>query len=211
MRRTVVTRAVIKQAVIKQALRLWPAVAVTAALVLALLAYGVLAAARDRGSGTAPGPLARIGGALVGVTDQSELRRGRALVDEASRPGLSPGAAFKRRGRAAALLAQAAVHGPAADRARASQLLAVLALADAAADPGASGQYLAVARSGFVAAIRLDPRDDASKYDLELLLTLGRKRQQARDAAAARPRSGTNRPAGKPKSAPGSGNAGSGY
>jgi hypothetical protein len=206
-----VKQAVVRRAVLKRALRLWPAVAVTAALALALLAYGVLATARDTGSGTAPGLLARIGGAVVGVNDQSELRRGRALMDEAARPGLSPGAAFKRRGLAAASLAQAALHGPAADRARASQFLAVLAIDDAAADPGPSERYLAVARSGFAAAIRLDPHDDASKYDLELLLTLDRKRQQARDAAAGRARSGTNPRAAKPKSAPGSGNAGSGY
>jgi hypothetical protein len=189
--------------------QLWPAIAVTAALVLALLAYAVLAAARDMGSGTAPGLTARIGGALVGVDDQSELRRGRALVDEAAKPGLSPGAAFRRRGRAAASLAQAAVRGPAADRARASQLLAVLALDDAAGDPGPSERYLTVARSGFAAAIRLDPRDDASKYDLELLLSLDRKRQQARDGAG-RIRSGRSHRA-SPKSTPGSAKAGSGY
>jgi hypothetical protein len=201
---------------VRRAARLWPAVAVTVALALAVLAYGVLAAARDLGSGTPPGLLARIGGALVGVNDQSELRRGRALVDEAARPGLSPGAAFKRRGRAAASLARAARSGPAADRARASHLLAVLALADAAADPGPSRRYLAVARSGFAAAIRLDPRDDASKYDLELLLRLTRKRQQGRDRAAGRAHSGsassgTTGQVRTPKAAPGSGNAGSGY
>jgi hypothetical protein len=201
----------VRRAVVRQALRLWPAIAVTAALALALLAFGVLTAARDVRSGTAPGLLARMGGALVGVSNQSELRRGRALVDEAAKPGLSAGAAFKRRGRAAAALAPVAVRGPAADRARASHLLAVLALDDAAADPGSAARYLAVARSGFAAAIRLDPNDDASKYDLELLLTLDRKRQQARDAAAGRARSGTNRRAAQPKSASGSGNAGSGY
>jgi hypothetical protein len=201
----------VRSAVVKLTLRFWPAVAVTAALALALLASGVLAAARDMRSGTPPGPLARIGGTLVGVNDQSELRRGRALADEAARPGLSPGAAFKRRGLAGASLAQAALHGPAADRARASHLLAVLALADAAADPRSSARYVAVARNGFADAIRLDPHDDASKYDLELLLALERKRQQARDQATRRPHSGTSRPAGKPKSAPGSGNAGSGY
>jgi hypothetical protein len=122
---------------------------------------------------------------------------------------LSPGAAFKRRGLAAAALAQAALRGPAADRARASHLLAVLALEDAAADPGPSQRYLAAARSGFAAAIRLDPRDDASKYDLELLLSLDRKRQQAQDVAAAHSRRSGR--AGNPKPAPGSGNAGSGY
>jgi hypothetical protein len=199
----------VRRAVVRQALRLWPAIAVTAALALALLAFGVLTAARDVRSGTAPGLLARMGGALVGVNNQSELRRGRALVDEAAKPGLSAGAAFKRRGRAAAVLAPVAVRGPAADRARASQLLAVLALKDAAADPGPSERYLAVARSEFAAAIRLDPRDDASKYDLELLLSLDRKRQQARDVAAAQSRSAQR--AGNPKQAPGSGNAGSGY
>jgi hypothetical protein len=186
------------------------------ALALAVLAYGVLAAGRDLGSGTPPGLPARIGGALVGVNDQSELRRGRALVEEAARPGLSPGAAFKRRGRAAASLAHAARRGPAADRARAWHLLAVLAVADAAADPGPSQRYLAAARSGFAAAIRLDPRDDDSKYDLELLLSLARKRQQGRDRAAGRTHSGsanagTTGPVTAPKAAPGSGNAGSGY
>jgi hypothetical protein len=194
---------------VRRAVQLWPAIAVAAALVLALLAYGVLAAGRDMGSGAAPGLVARIGGALVGVNDQSELRRGRALFEQAGKPGLSPGAAFRRRGLAAASLAQAALHGPAADRARASQLLAVLALADAAADPGPSERYLAVARSGFAAAIRLDPGDDASKYDLELLLSLDRKRQQAQNAAAGRARSGTSRQAGS--RTPGSGNPGSGY
>jgi hypothetical protein len=194
---------------VRRAVQFWPAIAVAAALVLALLAYGVLAAGRDMGSGAAPGLVARIGGALVGVNDQSELRRGRALFEQAGKPGLSPGAAFRRRGLAAASLAQAALHGPAADRARASQLLAVLALADVAADPGPSERYLAVARSGFAAAIRLDPRDDASKYDLELLLSLDRKRQQAQNAAAGRARSGTSRQAGS--RTPGSGNPGSGY
>jgi hypothetical protein len=201
---------------VRRAVRLWPALAVTVALALALLGYGVLAAARDLGSGTPPGLLARIGGALVGVNDQSELRRGRALVDEAARPGLSPGAAFKRRGRAAASLARVALRGPAADRARASHLLAVLALADAAADPRSAQRYLAVARSGFSAAIRLDPRDDTSKYDLELLLSLDRKRQRGRDGAARRAHSGsansgTTGRVRMPKAAPGSGSAGSGY
>jgi hypothetical protein len=197
---------------VKQALRLWPVIAVAVALALALLAAGVLAAARDMGSGAPPGLLARVGGALVGVNDQSALRRGSALVREAAQPGLSPGAAYKRRGLAAASLAQAALRGPAADRARASQLLAVLALEDAAADPGQSQRHLAAARSGFAAAIRLDPRDDASKYDLELLLSLDRERQQQqqkKEEAAAR--SASSRRAGNPKTAPGSGNAGSGY
>jgi hypothetical protein len=199
---------------VRRAARLWPALAVTVALALAVLAYGVLAAARDLRSGNPPGPLARIGGALVGVNDQSELRRGRALFEDAARPGLSPGAAFKRRGRAAAALAQAALRGPAADRARASHLLAVLALADAAADPGNSQRYLAVARSGFAAAIRLEPSDDASKYDLELLLSLARKRQQGRDRTAGRAHSGSGdsgTTGRRVKAAPGSGNAGSGY
>jgi hypothetical protein len=193
--------------------RLWPAIAVTAALALALLAYTVLAAARDMGSGTAPGLMARIGGGLVGVSDQSELRRGRALADDAARPGLAPGAAFRLRGRAAAALAQAALSGPAAGRARALQLLAVLALADAAADPRSAQRYLADARSGFATAIRLDPRDDASKYDLEFLLSLSHKRQrrQAQNGAARAARSGTTRPAGKLNTAPGSGSAGTGY
>jgi hypothetical protein len=201
---------------VRRAARLWPALAVTVALALALLAYGVLAAGRDLRAGTPPDLPARLGGALVGVNDQSELRRGRALVDEAARPGLSPGAAFKRRGRAAASLAQAARRGPAEDRARASHLLAVLALADAAADPRSAQRYLAVARSGFSAAIRLDPRDDASKYDLELLLSLARKRQRGRDRAAGHARSGsansgTTGRVRMPKAAPGSGSAGSGY
>jgi hypothetical protein len=191
--------------------RFWPAIAVTAALALALLAYGVLAAGRDLGSGAAPGLPARIGGALVGVNDESELRRAGALVDEAARPGLSPGAAFRRRGLAAASLAQAELRGRAVDRARASHLVAVLALEDAAADPVSSERYLAVARSGFAAAIRLDPRDDASKYDLELLLSRDRRRQQARDVTAGRGRPGATRRLGKPKPAAGSGDAGSGY
>jgi len=191
--------------------RFWPAIAVAAALALALLAYGVLAAGRDLGSGAAPGLPARIGGALVGVNDQSELRRGRALFEEAARPGLSPGAAFRRRGLAAASLAQAELRGPAVDRARASHLVAVLALEDAAADPVSPERYLAVARSGFAAAIRLDPRDDASKYDLELLLSRDRKRQQARDGTAGRARPGATRRLGNPKPAAGSGDAGRGY
>jgi hypothetical protein len=191
--------------------RLWPAVAVAVALVLALLAYAVLAAVRDLGSGRAPGPAARIGGALVGADDQSELRRGRALLLEPVRTRLSPGAASKRRGLAGASLAAAALRGPAADRARAWQLLAVLALEDAAGDPGPSGHYLAAARSGFAAAIRLDPRDDASKYDLELLLRLERKRQQGRERAPGRARSGAKGGAARLRSAPASGEAGSGY
>jgi hypothetical protein len=162
----------------RRALHLWPALAITVAVGLALLANGVLAAARDAHSGSAPGPLARVGGALVGMRDNRELRRALPVVDAAARPGLSPGVAFRRRGRAESALARAAQTGTAAGRARASHLLAVLALNDAAADRTNAQRYTAAAIGGFTAAITLDPGDDASKYDLELLFTLDAKRQR---------------------------------
>ena len=209
--------ALIRQApLLRRALHLWPALAITISVGLALLAYGVLSAARDARSGSAPGPLARAGGALVGMRDNRELRRALPLVDAAARPGLSPGAAFRRRGRAESALAPAAQTGTAAARARASHLLAVLALNDAAADRTNARQYTAAAIGGFTAAITLDPSDDASKYDLELLLTLDAKRrneQQQQGAAAGRGRGRGSATGGRGHvgSGAGSSNAGSGY
>jgi hypothetical protein len=191
----------------RRALHLWPALAFLLAVALALLAGGVLAAARDARSGTAPGVVARVGGALVGAGDDAELRRALGLVDAAARPGLSPGAAFRRRGFAAAALAQAAQSGSARGRARASHLLAELALQDAAVDRANAQRYVHDAIGAFTAAARLDPHDDASKYDLELLLALESKQQRKQEAsggdrgAAARARgragSGSGAPSGK--------------
>ena len=195
-------------------LRLWPALAISAAVALALLAYGVLAASRDARSGATPGPLARADGALVGARDDRELRRALPLVDAAYRPGLSPGAAFRRRGRAARALARAAQSGSAAARARASHLLAVLALQDAAVDRAHAQQYMAAAVAGFTTAARLDPHDDASKYDLELLLSLDDKRQhqqQQRGGAAPGGQRGPARGRGRAKSGAGFTDAGKGY
>jgi hypothetical protein len=199
-------------AVLKRGLHLWwPALAIPVAVVLALLAYGVLAAARDARSGAAPGVLARVGGTLVGVSDDRELRRGLLLVDAAARPGLSPGAAFRRRGVAEAALARAAQTGSPSARARASHLLAVLALEDAGADRANAPRYQAAAVGGFTAAIRLDPHDDASKYDLELLLSAEGKRQQQRGGGAGRGSGGAAH--GHGRTGPGSGvsDTGSGY
>jgi hypothetical protein len=162
-------------------LRLWPALAVLAAVVLLLLADGVLAAARDARSGAASGILARAGGTLVGAVGDRELRRALPLVDAALEPGLSPGTAFRRRGLAAAALARATQSGSAAGRARASHLLAVLALQDAAVDRANARDYLRDAIGELTAAARLDPHDDASKYDLELLLRLDGKQHPRQD------------------------------
>jgi hypothetical protein len=167
----------------RRALHNWPALAITVAVGLALLGYGVLDSARDARSGSAPGPLARVGGALVGMRDNRELRRALPLVDAAARPGLSPGVAFRRRGRAESALAAAVQTGTAVARARASHLLAILALDDAAADQTNAQQYTAAAVRGFTAAITLDPSDDASKYDLELLFALDAKRRQQQPAS----------------------------
>jgi hypothetical protein len=191
--------------------RFWPALAVFLAVALALLAYGVLAAARDTRSAVAPGVLARVGGALVGVDDDRELRRALPLVAAAARPGLSPGAAFRLRGRAAASLAQAAQSGSVTARARASHLLAVLALQDAVVDHANAKQYAASAAGGFTAAIRLDPHDDASKYDLELLLSLDAKRRQQRGAGTGGGHRGAARGKAHARSGAGGGPAGSGY
>jgi hypothetical protein len=169
---------------VKRGLRLWPAVAILAAVALALLADGVLAAARDARSGASPGILARAGGTLIGVSDDRELRRALPLVQAAAEPGLSPGSAFRRRGLAAAALTRAAQSGPPAARARASHLLAALALRDAAVDRANARDYMGEAIRGFTAAARLDPRDDASKHDLELLLRLDGKRQRREDAGS---------------------------
>jgi hypothetical protein len=169
----------------RRTLRDWPALAIIVALGLALLGCAVFASARDARSGSAPGTLAHVGGALIGMRDNRELRRALPLVDAAARPGLSPGLAFRRRGRAESALAPAAQTGTAAGRARASHLLAVLALNDAAADRTNARQYTAAAVGGFTAAIRLDPSDDASKYDLELLFTLDAKRRQQQQQGAA--------------------------
>jgi hypothetical protein len=198
---------------LKRALHLWPALAITVAVGLALLAYGVLAAASDARSGSAAGPLARVGGALVGIRDNRELRQALPLVDAAERPGLSPGVAFRRRGRAESALARAAQTGTAAARARASHLLAVLALKDAAADQTNAQQYTAAAVGAFTAAIILDPSDDASKYDLELLFALDAKRrqQQQQSPAAGRGRGGATGGHGRTGSGAGSSNPGSGY
>jgi hypothetical protein len=204
----------VTQALLRRALHLWPALAMTVAVGLALLAYGVLAAARDARSGSAPGPLARVGGALVGMRDNRELRRALPQVEAAARPGLSPGVAFRRRGRAESALAPAAETGTPAARARASHLLAVLALDDAAADRTNAKQYTAAAIGGFRAAITLDPADDASKYDLELLFTLDAKRRQQQQGAGAgrgRGRGGATGGHGHVGAGAGSSNPGNGY
>jgi hypothetical protein len=195
---------------------LWPVLAVAVALVFALLAYGVFAAARDARSETAPRMLARVGEALVGTGDDRELRRALPLVDAAARPGLSPVAAFRRRGRAEEALARAAQSGSPAARARASHLLAVLALNDAAVDRANAQRYVAEAVAGFRAAIRLDPHDDASKYDLELLLSLHGKQQQQQQqqhagAAAGRRHGGASSGRGHAISGAGAADVGSGY
>jgi hypothetical protein len=196
---------------VRRSLRLWPALAVPVAVALALLAYGVRAAAGDARSGAAPGMLARAGGALVGADDDRELRRALSLVDAAARPGLSPGAAFRLRGLAEAALARARQSGSASERARASHLLAVLALQDAAVDRANAQQYRATAVGGFKAAIRLDPNDEASKYDLELLLSLDGKRQQQQSGTGGRGQGGAARGHGRTATGAGASNAGSGY
>jgi hypothetical protein len=204
-----------KQELLRRGLHLWPALAIAVAVGLALLAYGVLASARDARSGSTPGPLARVGGALVDMRDNRELRRALPLVDAAARPGLSPGVAFRRRGRAESALAPAVTTGTAAARARASHLLAVLALDDAAADRTNAQQYTAAAVAGLTAAITLDPSDEASKYDLELLFTLDAKRrqqqQQGASAGQKRGRGGATGNRGRTGSGAGSSNPGSGY
>jgi hypothetical protein len=184
---------------IRRAFRFWPGLAALAAVVLALLAHGVFAAADDARSGRSPGALASTGEALVGTRDDRVFRRTLALVAAATQPGLSPGAAFKRRAVAEAALAQATQDGPARIRAQAAHLLAALALRDAAVDRDNAQRYIADAISGFTTAIRLDPHDNASKFDLELLLSVGgnqeRRRgpgRQSRGAAGAAPgRSGS--------------------
>jgi hypothetical protein len=196
---------------VRRLLHLWPALAVPVAVALALLAYGVLAAAGDARSGAAPGMLARAGGALVGAGDDRELRRALSLVAAAARPGLSPGAAFRRRGLAEAALAQVARSGSAPERARASHLVAVLALQDAAVDRANARQYLAAAVGGFTAAIRFDPNDDASKYDLELLLSLEGKRQRQQGNAGGRGQGASGSGHGRAASGAGAADAGSGY
>jgi len=197
-------------AAVRRAVQLWPAIAVSAALVLALLAYGVLAAGRDMGSGTAPGLVARIGGALVGVKDQSELRRGRALFEQAAKPGLSPGAAFRRRGDCCCVArsgGRCAVRQPIVRAPRSCWRCSPSPTPPPTRGPR-SGTWPSRGtgsrpRSGSTRATT--PRSTT----LELLLSLDRKRQQAQNEAAGRARSGTSRQVGS--RTPGSGNPGSGY
>jgi hypothetical protein len=134
------------------------------------------------------------------------------LFGAATQPRLSPGAAFRRRGLAETALVPAAHAGTAAGRARAAHLLGVLALADAAADRSNAQQYTAAAIGAFTTAITLDPSDDASKYDLELLFTLDAKRQQQQQGAgAARGRGSAGRNPGQAGSGAGISDAGRGY
>jgi hypothetical protein len=161
----------------RRALRLWPALAVAAAAALALLAHGVLAAADDARSGASPGALARVGESLVGTRDDRLLRRALALEAAADRPGLTPGAALRKRAVAEEKLTAAAASGPPAERARAAHALALAALKDAAVDRENVAAYGAAATASLREAIRLDPLDADSKLDLELLLT-SKARQQ---------------------------------
>jgi hypothetical protein len=67
---------------------------------------------------------------------------------------------------------------------QAANLLGILSLADAATDPANGRKYMGEAVSAFEGAIRLDPRAEDAKYNLELLLTL---RPKAAHATAERP------------------------
>src|SRR5207248_7652923 len=111
--------------------------------------------------------------------DDRLLRRALALEAAADRPGLAPGAAFRKRAVAEEALARSARSGPAVERARAAHALSLAALKDAAVDRANVAAYAAAAVGSLREAIRLDPLDSESKLDLELLLT-AKAQQQGR-------------------------------
>lgn len=102
--------------------------------------------------------------AALGRSDRDEQALRAALVLAADR---SPGA----HARAEAALLQAARRGPRRFEAQAANVLAAFAVAHG---NGAGGVKLATRL--YRRAVRLDPLDEASKFDLELLLTLRGKR-----------------------------------
>ncbi len=172
-------------------IRVRPVAAVALAVVAvlaALLAADVRGwpAALDRGDAlyaiaparaqwTAPGRLGGLAGSILGTAGELSSRRAlalyaKAIVDQATLP-------FQEEVETARVYATAALAAPAAsgDAAIASQartLQGVLA-ADAASRGGGVSQVDA-AIGDFIEAIRLEPENEAAKFDLELLLRLGK-------------------------------------
>jgi hypothetical protein len=89
---------------------------------------------------------------------------------------------------AAQLLEQASRSGPTPVRAQASNVLAALTLRQGGRDATAQSEHL------YANAVRLDPADDASKFDLELLLTIGGG-NRTRQHSKARSKAGKHAPA----------------
>ena len=143
---------------------------VVAALGLAaLLAAGarlLLAVPGQVERGAGPGLTAR----AVGAGDDIRSRRTLRLAGQATAGGRN---AVRVRSEAESALAHQS------RSAQAANLLGVLTLADAAADPANGRKYAGEAVSAFKAAIRLDPRAEDAKFNLELLLTLKPKAAQA--------------------------------
>jgi hypothetical protein len=99
----------------------------------------------------------------AGAGDDIALRKSLRLAARATVTGRN---AVRARSEAEAALAKAS-HSP-----QAANLLGILSIADASSDPANGSKYAGAAVSAFKAAIRLDPRSDDAKYNLELLLTL---------------------------------------
>jgi hypothetical protein len=139
---------------------LLPLALLPAAAALAFAARAVLAVPGQVDAARGPGAAAR----TVGAADDIRLRQSLLLGHRAADAGRT---AVRLRSRAETALAVEATHD-----AGAANLLGALTLLDAGADPANASRYVGEAASAFQAALRVDPRSEEAKYNLELLLTL---------------------------------------
>jgi hypothetical protein len=188
------------------------ALVLAAAVIAALLAADIRAwdhamregdarfAAGDRGRWETDERLDGVARRFLRIDDDREGRQALALFRVARRRGQELGAGLERqgaRGAAERALTNAAESADSGSAAQASVLLGVLAFSDPRAgrtdEPTPSERALAA----FEQAHRLDPGNEAAKYDLELLLRLIEARGERPGAApGAGPRAGGRRGAG---------------
>lgn len=143
------------------AARRWlPLALVPAAAGLALAAHALLSVPAEVRDARGPGAAAR----AVGADDAIRLRRSLRLAAAAA---AAPRGAVRLRGAAELALSREAPR-----HAQAATLLGTLTLLDAVADPANGARYTGEAANAFRTALRVDPRSEDAKYDLELLLTL---------------------------------------
>jgi hypothetical protein len=152
---------------------------------------------------------AGVGGALIGVQDDVEMRRGlRAiLLARLEDPTVSdPELSLRRNESQARLEAIATGDGPDERRSRAAGLLGVLGLARLVTETQDRVTLLESTIASLQFAIALDPSNDDAKFNLELALQRGRGVQLTEGAGGSNPA-----PGGAGAKGAGTGDPGSGY